>query len=245
MDQRAFSDHIEKLLFIKRLQARENSFNKFLTGDGILDAGGGLARGGGLGSGGGLDSSGFKNRRPAIQTAMLSNDKNEDDVIEASDNIEELNTVDMIDIKRKVPAKSQKLEEESKEVVKPIAEETRVKAKDKIDGKTKQITLSGVTKSIWGKSEIRRIQNIAEHTIGDYDKFEHDIKDFTGTSSKSVIFEKDGVILKYKSISELSKAVGMNKYKILKGHKPNKSGYSFYHEQLKGTLTFVNRKDLQ
>ena len=59
-DQKAFSDHMEKLLFIKRLQARENSFNKFLTGDGILAEGGGMAHGGGLGSGGGLDSSGFK-----------------------------------------------------------------------------------------------------------------------------------------------------------------------------------------
>ena len=70
-DQKAFSDHMEKLMFIKRLQARENSFNKFLTGQGILAEGGGMAHGGGLGSGGGLDSSGFKNRRPAVQTDVI------------------------------------------------------------------------------------------------------------------------------------------------------------------------------
>jgi len=251
MDQRAFSDHIEKLLFIKRLQDRENSFNKFLTGDGILANGGGMARGGGLGSGGGLDSSGFKNRRPAIQIAMLSNDKNEGDFIEAKDNILELNTVVLSEYKGtgSVSSKARKLVEEGKvEESKEVEQkevETRLQSIDKINSKFKKITLTGVTKSVWGKSDIRRIQNISEHIIGDYDKFEHDTKDLTGTMSKAVIFEKDGVILKYKSISELSKAVGMNKYKILKGFKPKKNGDSFFHEKLKGTLTFVNRKDLQ
>jgi hypothetical protein len=234
-DQRAFSDHVEKLLFIKRLQARENSFNKFLTGDGILAEGGGMARGGGLGSGGGLDSSGFKNRRPAVQTAMLSNDKNEDDFIEANENLVELSNVEMVEYTGKGSVSSKA--EESK------AEETRVQARG--EGKFKTITLSGVAKSVWEKSDIRSIQKISEHTIGDYDKFEHDVKDFTGTTSKAVIFEKDGVILKYKSISELSKAVGLSKYQILKGFKPKKNGDSFFHEKLKGTLTFVNRKDLQ
>ena len=234
-DQRAFSDHIEKLMFIKRLQSRENSFNKFLTGDGILAEGGGMDRGGGLGSGGGLDSSGFKNRRPAVQIAMLSNDKDEDDFMEANENLVELSNADMVEYTGKGSIASKA--EESK------AEETRVQSRDKT-GKFKTITLTGVTKSVWDKSEIRRIQKIAEHTIDDYDKFQHDPKDFTGTTSKAVIFEKDGVVLKYKSISELSKAVGMSKYQILKGFKPKKNGDSFFHEKLKGTLTFVNRKDL-
>jgi len=243
MDQRAFSDHIEKLLFIKRLQSRENSFNKFLTCDGILADGGGMARGGGLGSGGGLDSSGFKNRRPAVQIAMLSNDKNEGDFVEAKENILELSNVVLSEYKGTGSASSKEEKVEEGKEVEPKVEETRVQTKDK-GGKFKKITLKGVTKSVWGKSEIRSIQKISEHTIGDYDKFEHDTKDFTGTTSKAVIFEKDGVILKYKSISELSKAVGMNKYKILKGFKPKKNGDSFFHEKLKGTLTFVNRKDL-
>jgi DNA-binding phage protein len=224
-DQKAFSDHMEKLLFIKRLQARENSFNKFLTGDGILDAGGGMAKGGGLGSGGGLDSSGFKNRRPAVQAEMLSTTKY-DGVIMAESNITEITNANMEEYK----------DDDSLE--------TKAQATNK-KGNPKNITLNGVTKSIWNISDVGNIQKIAEHTIGDYDKHQHDTKDFRGTTSKAVIFEKDGVVLKYKSISELSKAVGMSKYQLLKGFKPKKNGDSFYHEKLKGTLTFVNRKDLQ
>ena len=77
-DQKSFNDHIEKLMFIKRLQAKENLFDKFLTGNGVLPSGKGLARGGGLGSGGGLDNSGFKNRRPAIQAEILTTYKDDD-----------------------------------------------------------------------------------------------------------------------------------------------------------------------
>jgi len=224
-DQKAFSDHMEKLLFIKRLQARENSFNKFLTGDGILANGGGMAHGGGLGSGGGLDSSGFKNRRPAVQTAMLSNDKDDDVLMQAESNLTEITNANMVEYK----------DAESLE--------TKARATNK-KGNSKNITLNGVTKSIWTSSEIGDIQKFTEYTIGEYNKHQHDPKDFHGTTSKAVIFEKDGVVLKYKSISELSKAVGMSKYQLLKGFKPKKNGDSFYHEKLKGTLTFVNRKDL-
>jgi len=223
-DQKAFSDHIEKLLFIKRLQARENSFNKFLTGDGILANGGGMAHGGGLGSGGGLDSSGFKNRRPAVQAEMLSTTK-DDGVIMAVSNITEMINSNMDEYK----------DDESLE--------TKGVAIDKT-GNPKNITLSGVTKSIWTRSEIEDIRNFTEETLDEYNKHHHDPKNFHGTTSKAVIFEKDGVVLKYKSISELSKAVGMSKYQLLKGFKPKKNGDSFYHEKLKGTLTFVNRKDL-
>ena len=224
LDQKAFSDHIEKLLFIKRLQSRENLFNKFLTGKGVLPEGGGLARGLGLPSGGGLDSSGFKNRRPAVQAEMLSSTK-DDDVIDAESNITELTNANMEEFK----------DDESLEVKKI--------AKDK-KGNTKNITLNGVTKPIWNNSEIGYIENLTEDTLGEYAEKQHDPKNFRGTTSKAVIFEKDGVVSKYKSISELCKATGMSKYQILKGFKPKKNGDSFYHEKLEGDLTFVNRKDL-
>ena len=223
-DQKAFSDHMEKLLFIKRLQARENSFNKFLTGDGILANGGGMAHGGGLGSGGGLDSSGFKNRRPAVQAEMLSTTK-DDGVIMAESNITEITNANMEEYK----------DDDSLEV--------KVQAKDKT-GNPKEITLNGVTKSIWNSTELGYVGDRTEETLDEYNKHQHDPKNFQGTTSKAVIFEKDGVVLKYKSISELSKAVGMSKYQLLKAFKPKKNGDSFYHEKLKGTLTFVNRKDL-
>jgi len=223
-DQKAFSDHMEKLLFIKRLQARENSFNKFLTGQGILANGGGLARGGGLGSGGGLDSSGFKNRRPAVQEQMLTNTKDEN-VIQAEDNMSELTNANIEDFKDDITLTVKKI------------------AKDE-EGNTKNITLNGKTDSIWDKTEIKYITNESKSIIGKFNKTQHDPENFHGTTSKAVIFEKDGVVLKYKSISELSKAVGMSKYQLLKGFKPKKNGDSFYHEKLKGTLTFVNRKDL-
>ena len=223
-DQKAFSDHMEKLLFIKRLQARENSFNKFLTGQGILAEGGGMAHGGGLGSGGGLDSSGFKNRRPAVQAEMLSTTK-DDGVIMAESNITEMTNANM---------------EEYKDAE---TLETKGVAIDKT-GNPKNITLNGVTKSIWTNYEIRDIANFTGETLDEYNKHQHDPKNFHGTTSKAVIFEKDGVVSKYKSISELCKATGMSKYQILKGFKPKKNGDSFYHKKLEGNLTFVNRKDL-
>ena len=222
-DQKAFSDHIEKLLFIKRLQARENSFNKFLTGQGILAEGGGMAHGGGLGSGGGLDSSGFKNRRPAVQVAMLSTTKDEG-VIEAEENMTQVSGIHF----------------EDKKVTKDVHIVSAVNDK----GEKTRITLNGKTKALWGADELTAIGKATEETIEEYNKHQHDPKNFQGTTSKAVIFEKDGVVLKYKSISELSKAVGMSKYQLLKGFKPKKNGDSFYHEKLKGALTFVNRKDL-
>ena len=138
-DQKAFSDHMEKLNFIKRLQARENTFNKFLTGQGILDEGGGMAHGGGLGSGGGLDSSGFKNRRPAVQTAMLSNDKDADDFTQANINLAEIDNADIVEYK----------DDESLE--------TKAHVIDK-KGNPKNITLNGVTKSIWNISDVNSIK---------------------------------------------------------------------------------------
>jgi hypothetical protein len=96
-DHTAFNEHISKLLFIKRLQARENLFDKFLTGDGILPEGGGMSRGGGMPTGGGIDNGGFKNRRPAVQQQMLSTTK-DDNVIRADENMAQLSGTDFKEI---------------------------------------------------------------------------------------------------------------------------------------------------
>jgi hypothetical protein len=218
-DQKAFSDHIEKLNFIKRLQARENLFNKFLTGQGILDEGGGMAHGGGLGSGGGLNDGGFKNRRPAIQTEMVTSTKG-DDVIRAEDNIEEL-------------VNNEKYRDDSKVATVAYVDDT---------GADKDITLSGITKSIWDRKMIDNIYNYAVRNVAEYDAKQHDPDNFKGTTPKSIIFEKDGEILKFKSIASLSKNTGYSKYQILKGFKPKKHGDSFFHEKMGGTLTFVDKK---
>jgi hypothetical protein len=224
-DQKAFSDHIDKMLFIKRLQSRENLFNKFLTGDGVLPSGGGLARGLGLPSGGGLDNSGFKNRRPAIQAEMLSTTKDEDE-IQAEENYVQLSSV--------ATEKTKKDEYGEKQMV----------TKDKKTGNIKEIKLNGTTKSIWGKNETLAIVEKSQNDMDNYEKKQNDPKNFHGTTSKAVIFEKDGIVSKYKSISELGKAIKMSKYQILKGFKPKKNGDSFYHEKLGAKLTFVNRSEL-
>ena len=224
-DHKAFNDHIEKLLFIKRLQARENLFDKFLTGDGVLPSGGGLSHGLGLGSGGGIDNGGFKNRRPAIKEQMLSTTK-DDDVIQADENMANLSGIDF-----------QEIEDEHGKVVK-------LKAKDD-KGKTKTVKLNGKTKSVWNVQDVDDIEGEAKEITENFNEVQHDPKNFKGTTSKAVIFEKDGVISKFKSISELSKSVGMSKYQILKDFKPKKKGDTFFHEKLGGNLTFVNRNDLK
>ena len=218
-DQKAFSDHIEKLLFIKRLQARENSFNKFLTGQGILADGGGIARGGGLGSGGGLNDGGFKNRRPAIQTEMVTSVKG-DDVLISEGNIEEL-------------VNNEKYRDDSKVATVSYFDAT---------GADKDITLSGITKSIWDRTVIDTIYDSAIRNVDEHDAKQHDPDNFKGTTPKSIIFEKDGNILKFKSIAGFSKYTGFSKYQILKRFKPKKHGDSFVHEKLGGTLTFVDKK---
>ena len=95
----------------------------------------------------------------------------------------------------------------------------------------------------YGIKKINTIYKYSEKTANEYNDDQHDPKNFTGTTSKSVIFEKDGKILKYKSISSLSKNMGLSKYQILKGFKPKKHGDSFFYEKLGGTLTFVDRKE--
>jgi hypothetical protein len=75
------------------------------------------------------------------------------------------------------------------------------------------------------------------------DSVSHDAGQFTGTKSKAIIFKHpDGRTAKFKSIAELSKHTGYSKYKILGKFKPKKSGDSFYHKELGGTLEFVDKK---
>ena len=83
-DTRAFSDHLHKLMFIKRLQEREGLMHKHFDGPGLIPSGGGLGRGGGLPVGRGLDDGGFSKRKPAIKQQMLTEVKvSDDDVADA------------------------------------------------------------------------------------------------------------------------------------------------------------------
>ena len=135
--------------------------------------------GGGLGSGGGLDSSGFKNRRPAIQTAMLTTEK-DDDVILAEENIVQLHTHHKDE---EVDSKGNKHDEPS----------VRFKdgGDDDPDVKDKKITLNGSTKSLWKVGSLIRIVQTSGAIIGEFDDRNHDPKNFKGTKSKAVIFKKD------------------------------------------------------
>ena len=135
-DQKSLSDHIYKLMFIKRMQARDNSFNKFMNGRGILASGGGLARGLGLPSGGGLDSSGFKNRRPSTQISMLSNTKDDVDFIQAEKNLKEIDNSDIVEYKEAESLES-KVEE-------PKAQSTNKKDKPKKDKPKKELDKSEI-----------------------------------------------------------------------------------------------------
>jgi len=132
VDQTAFNDHFNKMMFIKRLQEKEGLIDKFLSGEGILAHGGGMARGLGLGSGGGLNDGGFKNRRPAVQTEMISTLK-DDNVIDGEANVAEL----------------KKNEKNMRDV-----DADNIRVTDDATGiHDKDITLSGVTKSVWNKED--------------------------------------------------------------------------------------------
>jgi len=218
-DHRAFNDHFKKMMFIKRLQEKEGIFDKFLSGEGLLANGGGMLRGMGLGSGGGLNDGGFKNRRPAIQTEMVTTVKG-DDVIISEGNVEEL-------------VNNEKHRDDSKVNTVSYVDDT---------GADKDITLNGITKSVWDRKMLETIYKSAVMTIDEHDDKQHDPDNFKGTTPKSIIFEKDGKILKFKSIASMSKNTGFSKYQILKGFKPKKHGDSFVHEKMGGTLTFVDKK---
>ena len=87
------------------------------------------------------------------------------------------------------------------------------------------------------------ITDKAQFVEDNEDSVSHDVGQFTGTKSKAIIFKHaDGRTAKFKSIAELSKHTGYSKYKILGKFKPKKSGDSFYHKELGGTLEFVDKK---
>ena len=223
-DARAFADHVNKLMFIKRLQEREGLLDKYMNGDGLLPDGGGLMKGLGLPSGGGLDSSGFKSRRPAVQAQMLSGLK--EHVESTREDLAKITDPDnFTDEHGNVP---------------PFANPDEILVpKDNI------IKLLGTTKKAQFRAdEVEKIMKDKEKFVEDNeDSVSHDVGQFTGTKSKAIIFKHaDGRTAKFKSIAELSKHTGYSKYKILGKFKPKKSGDSFYHKELGGTLEFVDKK---
>ena len=184
-DLQAFNDHVNKLMFIKRLQEREGLLDKYMSGNGLLPSGGGMSRGLGLPSGGGLDSSGFKNRRPAVQEQMLSGGKAQFD--EANELMDELHPDNFTEVKVR--------EEEAK--YEPIKKLVR------LQGKTK--------KNIFTEKEIEKMIDDTDKILKADPKF-HDPKNFTGTTSKAIIFKHDdGKTSKFKSIADLSKQTGFSK----------------------------------
>ena len=223
-DARAFSDHVNKLMFIKRLQEREGLLDKYMNGNGLLPDGGGLMKGLGLPSGGGLDSSGFKSRRPAVQAQMLSGLKEQ--VESTKEEIKELLDPNNFTDEHGNAA--------------PLANPDEIVVpKDNI------IKLLGTTRQAQFRGgEIIDIVNAKGEFVDDNkDSVSHDAGQFTGTKSKAIIFKHDdGRTAKFKSIAELSKHTGYSKYKILGKFKPKKSGDSFYHKELGGTLEFVDKK---
>ena len=223
-DARAFSDHVNKLMFIKRLQEREGLLDKYMNGNGLLPDGGGLMKGLGLPSGGGLDSSGFKSRRPAVQAQMLSGLKEQvestrEEMVKLTD------PNNFTDEHGNAPPYG-----DLDEIIVP---------KDNI------IKLLGTTRQAQFRvGEVAQIINEKGDFVNDNkDSVSHDAGQFTGTTSKAVIFKHpDGRTAKFKSIAELSKHTGYSKYKLLGKFKPKKSGDSFYHKELGGTLEFVDKK---
>ena len=223
-DALAFSDHVNKLMFIKRLQEREGLLDKYMSGNGVLPNGGGLMKGLGLPSGGGLDSSGFKSRRPAVQAQMLSGLK--EHVESTKEELEKLLDANNFTDEHGNPP--------------PFVNDDEILVpKDNI------IKLLGTTKKAQFRAEeVMDIVNDKKQFVEDNeDSVSHDAGQFTGTKSKAIIFKHDDCrTAKFKSIAELSKHTGYSKYKLLGKFKPKKSGDSFYHEELGGTLEFVDKK---
>lgn len=68
------SNHIDRLMFIQRMQEKDNQLQKLMEGKGVLPSGGGLGHGGGLGRGGGLEAGGFYQRKFAVRQQMLDDE---------------------------------------------------------------------------------------------------------------------------------------------------------------------------
>jgi hypothetical protein len=126
-DQKSLSDHIFKLLIVNRISAKNNSFNKFLNGPGVLASGGGMSRGGGLPPGRGLDNSEFKKRIKSTQISMSSNLYDDADFIKVATNNKDIDSSVIVEYKEAIESKEEPIEPILEE---PILEEP-VDKKDK------------------------------------------------------------------------------------------------------------------
>ena len=239
-DTRAFSDHLHKLMFIKRLQEREGLMDKYFDGKGILPSGGGLGRGGGLPVGRGLDDGGFSKRNPIVKQEMLTEVKVSDDDVTNALADHEAVTHDL-----KTNTKS----------------ENKAQSGNRVVTNDNSVRILGKTGTVFTKAEITDLQTKTKERHKDIDETyerqkaglsqdrDHDPINFTGqTTSKGIVFTKDsGEVLKFRSIAALSKASGLSKYKILGKFKPKKTGDTLKHPTLfgGGTIKFVSRSQLK
>ena len=236
-DTRAFSDHLHKLMFIKRLQEREGLMDKYFDGKGILPSGGGLGRGGGLPVGRGLDDGGFSKRKPIVKQEMLTEVKvSNDDVTNALADHE---------------AVTRDLNSNTKS-------ENKAQSGNRVVTNDKNVRILGKTGTVFTQDQITNLQTKTKERHKDIDETyerqkagqvrDHDPINFTGqTTSKGIVFTKDsGEVLKFRSIASLSKASGLSKYKILGKFKPKKTGDTLKHPTLfgGGTIKFVSKSQL-
>ena len=213
------SQHLDKIMFIQRLQAKEGLLNKFLNdGGSLLPRGGGLGHGGGLGRGGGLEAGGFYTRKPAVREQMLE-DKPTYTVVE-NEGVPEANqvggvgaeeTVDVVAIQGKTsqPWKKQK---------KQIEDSTGSASSDNKTNGTVHDLIKGLEKKDFGSQ----------------------------TRTKSVLMIRDGSneVLKYRSLGDLARQTKMSKYSLIGKFQAKSVGDSVHSKKLGGTLVFVNKSDL-
>jgi len=213
------SQHIDKMMFIQRLQAKENVLNKFLNdGGSLLPRGGGLGHGGGLGRGGGIEAGGFYTRKPAVRQEMLGDQPTyqavvNEGVAEAKKvgDVGSEEAVDVVEIQGKTsqPWKKQK---------KQVEESTGSASSDNTSNKTAHDLIKGLEKKEFGSQ----------------------------TRTKSVLMIRDGSneVLKYRSLGDLARQTKMSKYSLIGKFKAKSVGDSVHSKKLGGTLIFVNKSDL-
>lgn len=208
------SQHIDKLLFISRLQEQENSFKKFTDGKGVLPSGGGgIGHGGGLGRGGGLDTGGFYQRKFAVRQQMLEDEVKQS--VEMKDGVPEVKepvvgaeeAVDVVQIQGTTsqPWKSEK--KQTADVTKPIS-----------GGKSIHELTRGLDKKEFGSQ--------------------------TRTKAVIVVKDGSNEVLKYRSLGDLARQTKMSKYSLIGKMKAKNVGDNVHSSKVGGTLVFVNKSDL-
>lgn len=217
--QKELSQHIDKLLFISRLQERENELKKFTGGQGVLPDGGGIGHGGGLGRGGGMDTGGFYQRKFAVRQLMLEDETKTPPSGAGSAVASVAPAV--------APSTPTVGTEEAVDVV-------QIKGTTSQPWKTQKKQTEDVTRPISGGKNIQEL-------IKGLDK-----KEFGGqTRTKAVIVAKDsGEVLKYRSLGDLARQTKMSKYSLINKFKPKNVGDNVHSSKLGGTLIFVNKSDL-